>query len=70
MKSFIKNSYLFFLLFVLLLSKNFIFSLFKNIYLCCLSKKDGCKKIYDLFDIKVDESTNITYELSKKMKKH
>lgn len=52
------------------INKKRLLSLFKNIYLCCLSKKDGCKKIYDLFDIKVDESTNITYELSKKMKKH
>lgn len=53
-----------------IINKKELLSLFKNIYICCLSKKDSCKKIYDLFDIKVDKSTNITYELSKKMKKH
>lgn len=42
MKSFIKNSYLFFLLFALLLSKNFIFSLFKN------SEKVNYESMYSL----------------------
>lgn len=46
-----------------------LISLLKNIYLCCLSKKEDCKKIYDLFDIEVNNSTNVTYELSKRLKR-
>ena len=50
-------------------NKKELMKLFKSIYLHFVKNGSDCKNIYDLFYIKVNEKTNVTYEISKKLTK-
>ena len=50
-------------------NKKELMKLFKSIYLHFVKNGSDCKNIYDLFDIKVNEKTNVTYEISKRLAK-
>ncbi len=51
------------------INKKALLDLFESIYLNFLPKNESCIKIFDLFDINIDDKTNITYEFSKKLLK-
>ena len=51
------------------INRKALLDLFKSIYLNFLPKNENCIKIFDLFDINIDDKTNITYEFSKKLLK-